>query len=307
MQDDYLNLAVELYEKGIWNEETFVKKVTLYGKEKNVEVGAINELINRVVKKKEYTIEDKRKFLSVLTLGDNKPKYGDVVTTFTDDMVEKFYELEVSSLDDKEVQKYFDLVNSKEVLVGEASKPVLNPVQKLKVDDLFEVKEDDNKSLNLSGIKSNEENNNESSSKEEIHDEENNEFVIPNISEINTSEMPESEEEFTEQAENILSKEEDSVVTPVNAEPERIEKLKKSKGNVKKYFLRTAIIISAAALFGLDSVALIGGYWYFADKIKKGEFNPNNLVGKAIKSGVQYVMNIGKNKGKMDVERGKVR
>jgi len=66
--DMYLSLAIELFEKGTWSKEVFIKRIILYAKEKNMNMADIDEIIDRLTKPKEYTIEEKRKFLSLVTI-----------------------------------------------------------------------------------------------------------------------------------------------------------------------------------------------------------------------------------------------
>lgn len=155
-------------------------------------------------------------------------------------------------------------------------------------------------------IDSKEETLNEGPNMEEV---ESNEVVIPKI-EFEESDMPETEEEFVNQAENITKKETDSNVKIVSASPERINKLKKNKGKIINYFLKTTIVVAAVTLLTFPSAATtIGGYLYFSNRIKNGNFNPGekNLVGKAIKSVVEKVMYMGMNKEEIENEKGKSR
>ena len=107
--DAYLNLAVELYQKGNWSEEVFIKRVSQYAVENGIDKLAISELFKRVIKKKEYTIDEKRNFLSYLKFDNDEAKYGDAVEFMTDEMIEKFYELEVSKMDEKTIEEYHKL------------------------------------------------------------------------------------------------------------------------------------------------------------------------------------------------------
>lgn len=153
-------------------------------------------------------------------------------------------------------------------------------------------------------------------SREELQEEapnvevvETNEVVVPKI-EFEESDMPETEEEFVSQAENITKKEEDSNVTVVNASSERINKLKKNKGKIINYFLKTTIVVAAVTLLTFPSAAVsIGGYLYFSNRIKNGNFNPGdkNLVGKAVKSVVEKIMYMGMSKEEIENEKGKTR
>lgn len=110
--DIYLNLAVDLYNNGTWDKETLIRRVTLYAREKNIDMAAINAFLDRLTKVKEYTIEDKRKILSVIKLGEDELKYGDVVNTMADDVVEKFYNVEENSLGKDRIEKYYELATN---------------------------------------------------------------------------------------------------------------------------------------------------------------------------------------------------
>ena len=383
MDDIYLNLAVELYENGTWNKEMFEKKVLLYAKDKGIEDKDIREFINRIFKPKEMTIDEKKEFLSKVTLDGVQLKYGNVIEAMSDETIEKFYELEMSRTKVNEVPKKEEkkLVNLKEMqeevvepeYINEQDSILKVSVEDIKngnysvddilgitekdADELFEalvnvVKPDDfNKvvyslrerlgkdysstfaiawakkhsndmdKVNLEEkeevslvneekeeeiIASKEETLNEGPNMEEV---EPNEVVIPKI-EFEESDMPETEEEFVNQAENITKKENDSNVTNVVASPERINKLKKNKGKIINYFLKTTIVVAAVTLLTFPSAATtIGGYLYFSNRIKNGNFNPGekNLVGKAIKSVVEKVMYMGMNKEEIENEKGKSR
>lgn len=126
--DIYLNLAVDLYNNGTWDKETLIRRVTLYAKEKNIDMTAINAFLDRLTKVKEYTIEDKRKILSVIKLGEDELKYGDVVNTMADDMVEKFYNVEENSLGKDRIEKYYELATNTKAGIKqneEEKKPVV--------------------------------------------------------------------------------------------------------------------------------------------------------------------------------------
>ena len=129
MNDDiYLNLAVDLYNNGTWNKETLIRKVTLYAQEKNMDMTAIKAFLDRLTKVKEYTIEDKRKILSVIKLGESELKYGDVINSMSDEMVEKFFISEEASLGHDNLQKYYETVNNeKEENKKIVNEPVVNP------------------------------------------------------------------------------------------------------------------------------------------------------------------------------------
>lgn len=129
MNDDiYLNLAVDLYNNGTWDKETLIRKVTLYAQEKNMDMTAIKTFLDRLTKVREYTIEDKKKILSVIKLGESELKYGDVINSMSDEMVEKFFSSEEASLGHDTMQKYYETVNNtKEENKEIINKPVVNP------------------------------------------------------------------------------------------------------------------------------------------------------------------------------------
>lgn len=99
MDDIYLNLAIELFEKGTWTKDTFIKRVSLYANEKGMDMDSVNELIDRVCKPKEISIEDKRDFLSKITIVGDEPKYGEAAMLMDESDVNKFYEMEQGSLE----------------------------------------------------------------------------------------------------------------------------------------------------------------------------------------------------------------
>lgn len=456
MDDMYLSLAIELYENGTWSKDVFIKKVSLHAKEKNMDMVAINELIDRVTKTKEYTITEKRRFLSVLTISGNELKYGDVVNTMSDEMIEKFYKMEEESLDKDKIEVIHKLANSK---VEEKNDELETTIEDVKTEnneevipnlfhepealesEVIEEKEELDGNINefvsvsdiangkftaddllgktmadsdalfdklvksvspmlfsevassletkmgplytkkfreewnkvhqndikvekteienevfkmpeiIEEVKAIEpsdeivdepktlvEGNNETNlfHTPELLEEKANEnkvdettsnwmdavietlgenkeetkVVVPEISfdSYSTDDMPKTEEEYKKQVENITKTEEDSSVKEVSVSKERLEKLKKSKGKIINYFLKTAIVVGAVTLLSpTSSITLVGGYFVFANMIKKDKFNPENLVGKAIKSAVEKVMYMGMNKEEIEYERGKTR
>lgn len=395
MDDIYLNLAVEMYENGTWNEEIFKRKVLLYAKDKGLDDKVIADFLSRVVKPKEMSISEKIEYLSKLTFDGVELKYGDVIEEMSDENIEKFYEMEVASLSKEQTnvkqskkiekklvnldemskteEKTNDETNTKEMQVSEEKKEAeyikeedsilkvsiedikngnytaddLLGITEKDADELFEAlvsvvkPEDFNKVLyslreklgkDYSSTFAIEWAKKHSNDMDKVNLEENKvvEAVVPEtepeveeiyieeankneeviIPEINFEELdiPETEEEFTEQAENITSKEEDSNVTKVEASSERINKLKKNKGKIINYFLKTAIVVAAVSLLTFPSAAAsIGGYLYFSNKIKNGNFNPENPVGKAVKHAVEKIMYMGMNKEDIENEKGKTR
>lgn len=112
-EDIYLNLAVDLYSNGTWDKETLIRKVTLYAQEKNMDMVTIKAFLDRLTNVKEYTTEDKRKILSVIKLGESELKYGNVINSMSDELVEKFYKAEEESLGKDRIEKYYNIANNK--------------------------------------------------------------------------------------------------------------------------------------------------------------------------------------------------
>lgn len=351
MNDDYLSLASELYINGTWDKETFKKRVNLYANEKNIDVNSINEFFVRVIGK-EYTLEEKKNFLSVVTLDGEELKYGNAAHTMKDEMVERFYEAEVSSLSSEVVKKYHELAKKQ--------KDVVQVVNESK-DEIFDLDKDSNDKITAEKIHPircrivKEEKVvelpvkivDEEHKKEEIQDtkplsdssesedifklpelfdeskivitnhskiddkmvenkntENNSNFVVPSsvFEYEQEKDMPETEEEFKKQEEQVTNKEKDSAVRKVQLSPERLSKLKKTKDKVINYFLKGTVVVVALYCLGpIVGVGAIGGYCYFAEEIKAGTFNPTNPVGKAVKHVVEKVMYMGMNK---EVEKG---
>lgn len=140
MNDDYLSLAAELVQSGTWDRDTFLKRVTLYANEKNIDINAINDFCERVVGK-EYSLNEKRSFLSVLTLNGEELKYGNAVETMKDDMVERFYKMETSSLSRDKIEEYHVLASKKsnsvvQIEEKEYEEPVLLNVEEQKKEEV---------------------------------------------------------------------------------------------------------------------------------------------------------------------------
>lgn len=386
-EDMYLSFAIELFENGTWSKDVFIKRITLYAKENNMDMSAIDEIVNRLTKKEEYTIDEKRRFLSFVTISGDELKYGVAALNMSDEMVEKFYEMEKGTLSKDKFEEFHNIAASnsvveeeviqdeiieekvpeilieeepgvEEVIIDNYTKLFGNKsindiivgnytmndilgssdsekdarfnylVQNVKSEDLRDVANslirvmDPSYCLNFTieweKFHKNEMNyldeNKEDVASNKVDtnekDEENKEdtgVVVPEI-DFDSFGMPETEEEFKKQAENITKTEEDSSVKEVSVSKERLERLKKSKGKVINYFLKTAIVVGAVTLLNPSStITLVGGYLVFANMIKKGKFNPENAVGKAIKGAVEKVMYIGMNKEEIENERGKSR
>lgn len=135
-EDMYLSLAIELFEKGTWSKEVFIKRITLYAKEKNMDMSVIDEIINRLTKPREYTIDEKRKFLSFVTIAGDELKYGDAALEMSDEMVEKFYEMEKESLDKDKFEALHNM-NTTNVLVETTNDVVVEEVKEDSVQEII--------------------------------------------------------------------------------------------------------------------------------------------------------------------------
>ena len=144
--------------------------------------------------------------------------------------------------------------------------------------------------------------------KKESTDEQKKSVVLPNISNMNFSdkEEPTTEEEYEEIHKAVSGSEKDSNVREVNADKERINKLKSKKGKVINYFIKGAIVVTSVALLSPLSAALVvGGYKVFANKIKNGTYHPTGHFGQAIGDVVKKIMYIGMSKEEIEEEKGK--
>ena len=128
-EDMYLSLAIELFEKGTWSKEVFIRRITLYAKEKNIDMAVIDEIIDRLTKSKEYTIEEKRRFLSLVTISGDELKYGNAALEMTDDMVERFYEMEKESLDKDKFEMLHNMEETNNEVVEEEVREVIENVE----------------------------------------------------------------------------------------------------------------------------------------------------------------------------------
>lgn len=390
MDDIYLSLAIELFEKGTWSKDVFIKKITLYAKDKNIDMAIIDEIIDRLTKQKEYTIEEKRKFLSHVTLSDNELKYGDAALEISDEMVEKFYKIEQNekvveeiipefSYEDEVSEEINVIDNNTKIFGNKSISDIIHGnytandifgnsdaereerfkflVENVKVEDLRDVanslmnKLEPSYCLNftlewekihkeeINDIEKTEEkitekvvnednhetkveettlqfvdavdeeirkNETSEQSEEEVLEVNGPKFFIPKLSfdSYGEDDLPTTEEEYKEQAENITKTEKDSTVRKVNISPERLAKLKKTKDRAINCFLKTGIVILAFELLNpIVAIGTVVSYMYFAEEIRCGTFNPKNPIGKAIKYTVEKVMNIGIKKDKGN-ERG---
>lgn len=120
--------------------------------------------------------------------------------------------------------------------------------------------------------------------------------------------MPETEEEFQNIAENLNSPEIDSNVRVVEASPERINKLKMSKGKIKNFALKTALVVAALTITRLTvAVPLVFGYLAFSHQIQSGKFVPKNKFEKGVVATFEKLMYAGMSPSEIEEERGKSR
>jgi len=398
MNDDmYLSLVAELYENGTWTKEIVRKKLKLYAEENNIDNSIIEDLIQRITMEKEYSLEEKKAFLSVIRLMDGKElKYGDVVDSMSDDTIERMYQFEVSSLSSDKIEELHDLAGfkSSQEKMNESVDEVSAELKKEKYIapanwytpyektvpwyeplNAEEVKHNDEVVEKETVMKPVIENatisakpaaveldipiitpivDNITTQKEQVDFEpgmpsidpivENvrieeepvtlEKTVIPSISEmvlepnpeeginvenepiiigdifnsVDIPDMAQTEEEFKEVEKNINSPEKDSTVRKVDASEERINKLKKGKGKVINYFVKTAIIVAGIALVDPISTGILTfGYLHFAKKIENGEFIPKNKFQELVKNTIEKIMYVGMNKDVVEEERGKTR
>lgn len=288
MDDGYLARAAMLYERKIITEEAFLAMVRSFQRQENIAEYIIEDFLNRVIKPKEFTIEDKKVFLSKLKFNDGLLKYGDGVYKLSDEEIEDWYSKETKGKSRKEIE---DVINNKNVVNKEKPETKTVPKEEAKEEKKEPVVEPVSEVPQAE--MSTEETPVENDTKERV--------VSGSWFEEDKSE-PTTEKEFEDIKDNVTSPESDSNVHFEEEDPERIERLKKTKGKAKGYFLKGAIFVTIGILMYPTSIGLIGGYLYLANKIKKGEFNPKGKFGQGIKSVVEMVMSIGKPK---EEERGK--
>lgn len=112
-EDLYLSTAINLYESKVWDDKVFKENVLKHAKEKNLDINAINELINRVLPKKDFTISEKRQFLTNLTFNEGGLKYPNAVEHMADTTVEKLFEIEKASKSYDEILNIIKVKNNK--------------------------------------------------------------------------------------------------------------------------------------------------------------------------------------------------
>ena len=308
MEDDiFLSVAVDLFIKKIWDEETFRRQVLTHAKENGMSESDVNEFLGRVLPKKELSIEEKRNLIKNARFENGSLKYPNAVDSMPDETVEKIFAVEKNNLKQKDVKaeevseetaenNKTETINNEEQVaipvieipnIEVSSEKVTEEPKVVKV-TVEEEKKDEAKNVVIQS------------------DGVDNVFNIFNISnevgnedskEEQVSEMPETEKEFENINKNTTTPEKDSTVTRVNASPERINKLKKQKKKIINYFIKGAIVVTTLAIISpIESIPLIGGYLILANKIKAGTFNPKTKVGEAAKKIVEAIMNVGLDK-----------
>lgn len=286
---EYLSMVAMLYETGNWDEKTVIKRVESYAKDNNIDEKVIEEFLGRLIKKKEHSKEEKVAFLATLKFNNGELKYGDAVKIMTDDMVEKYYEIERKAMGEEAAEKLHD--NLKDNAVKEESHE--NKVENA-VEGEYSFKGGERTILNSN---SNTETNERSSSNSTSQESQSS----------GVKSEPTTEQDFKNTANNMGSAEQDSNVRHVDASPERIERLKKNKSKVKQFFLKAGVVVLTVMLTSTFSIPLIGGYLVVANQIKNGKFNMPGAVGQGVKKVVEGIMNLGKSKEEIEEERGKTR
>lgn len=134
MDDIYLNLAIELFEKGTWTKDVFIKRVSLYANEKGMDMNSINDMIDRVTKPKEFSVDEKRNILSKITIVGDELKYGYAARLMDDADVVRFFEMEQSSLGmDKLTELLETNVNTNESLKKDINEEIIEEVKPSKI------------------------------------------------------------------------------------------------------------------------------------------------------------------------------
>ena len=317
---DYFSMVAMLYEMGNWDEETVLKRVHSYASDNNIDEAEVNEFLGRLIKKKEekieHTLEEKRKFLSVITFKNGEYKYGDAVILMNDDMVERYYDFESKSIGEEETEKIHEKLKHEKPVEEKVSdkKEKGSAAEEKPVDKKEEPKKEEKKETSTS---TEEKSNPEKVDGEYSHKGGERTVVGGNSSTTHTrsnstsnshqgsgpKSEPQTEADYENTARNMGSAEQDSDVRHVDASPERIERLKKGKGKVKNFFLKSGIIVLTVMLTSTFSIPLIGGYLVLAHQIKEGKFNPPGAFGQGIKKVVETIMNIGKTKEEVEAEK----
>jgi len=294
MNDDlYLSIIADSYKNGYITEEKVRENLWAYQKENGLDEKAVNEFLQRLIPVKSYTVTEKRNILENINFnGGNIKKYPkEVLDNLPDITIEHLFEKEKQNLGEKEIKRIYDEMRNN-----------INESPKIEKE---EVKEENKEPKVV--IENKKDDTNQVGSNWYDVEKEKNESSWYN-SNLNNKDMPEDEEEFESIHENQTRPEEDSNVKSVNAPKERIEKLKKDKKKIKRYFIKgLSIVVASYFLIGAPFATLGGlaiGYAVLSKKIKEGTFNPVGDFGISMKEMVEKIMNIGKNK---DEERGKSR
>ena len=315
MGDSYLNLAEELYYNKTWTREEFINRVSSYGKDNSIDENIISDFIREVFTKElgnEYSIEEKRAFLAAVTFKDGTLKYGEAVKFLEDARVEKCYEVESNELGPDETERLhnklkgvstpqvdpngYRIVGGERTVIAPERNPLPRPVQPQNP------QVDPNAYRNAGGERT-------------VVDPQRTQGQTPetdpnayrNVGGERTQTRPnaatstpqhnepQTNEDYERVLRNITEPEPESDVRQVHASEERINKLKKSKPRVMRYFLKSAfvVLVSSAALYMLlgfsGPVVAVGGYAVLASRIKNGKFNPQGNIGKFLKASAETV------------------
>ena len=236
MGDSYLNLAEELYYNKTWTREEFINRVSSYGKDNGIDENIISDFIREVFTKElgnEYSIEEKRAFLAAVTFKDGTLKYGEAVKFLEDARVEKCYEVESNELGPDETERLhnklkgvstpqvdpngYRIVGGERTVIAPERNPLPRPVQPQNP------QVDPNAYRNAGGERTQTRPNAATSTPQ--HNE------------------PQTNEDYERVLRNITEPEPESDVRQVHASEERINKLKKSKPRVMRYFLKSAFVV----------------------------------------------------------------
>ena len=291
---EYFSMVAMFYEMGKWDEETVIKKVESYAKDNEIDIKVIKDFLGRLIKKKEHTIEEKRSFLGAIKFNNGEPKYGDAVNVMSDEMVDKYYEIESQAIGIEATEKLHNNLSNvtEEKTNKEQNNTSVQSEESKKGDDTYSMKGGErfvvNPSSNNTSTASNDQNKQAETPKQE----------------------PTTEEDYQHVAENMHTVENDSNVRHVDASPERIEKLKKSKTRAKQFFLKAGVVVATFAVASGFAIPLVGGYLILASQIKNGTYKIPGKVGVTIKKVVEGIMDLGKTpeeKQEAREERGKSR
>lgn len=96
--DEYLSLIYDEYNKGKLSKDDMVKKATMYLVRLDCNLETIDGVINILTRS---NVDEKRVFLSKITLDGTELKYGSIVNDLPDEKIEKLYNMERKLADDK--------------------------------------------------------------------------------------------------------------------------------------------------------------------------------------------------------------